>query len=108
MKQIVSKRDDIVFFLKMFPVVQLHPGAYEKSKAIVCQDTNEKRLKLLEDAYAGGTLPQSDCVTDAVKKNVDMAGRLGISGTPTLIFDDGFRHNGSIGEAELIKLIDEH
>jgi len=108
MKQITAKRKDVVFYLKMFPVVQLHPGAYDKSKAIVCQESNDKRLKLLEDAYAGRSLPKPECVTDAVKKNIDLAGKLGISGTPTLIFDDGFRHNGSVEEAELLRLIEEH
>jgi len=108
MKQIVSQRKDIVFFLKMYPVVQLHPGAYDKSKAIVCEKDNQKALKLLEEVYAKRDIPKARCVTDAVKKNIEMAEKYGITGTPTLIFDDGARHNGSLSAPELIKLIEAH
>jgi len=108
MKQIVGKRDDIAFYMKMFPILQLHPAAYDKSRAIVCQKDNKKAIKLLEDAYAKRDLPKPDCVTDVVKNNIDLAGKLGISGTPTLIFADGYRHNGLIAEDELLKLIEAH
>lgn len=84
MKKIIEERKDIVFFIKMFPL-SIHPGAYEKAKAIVC----EKSLPLLEDAYAGKQLPKPKCETTVVDENIKLAERLGISSLPSLIFPDG-------------------
>ena len=42
-KQVIEKRKDIVFYLKMFPLQQIHPQAYEKSKTIVCEKRSEER-----------------------------------------------------------------
>ncbi len=36
MKEVISRRKDIAFYIKLFPLVQLHPQAYDKAKAIVC------------------------------------------------------------------------
>jgi len=52
MKQVVSERKDIAFYIKMFPL-KMHPGAYEKARAIIC----EKSLKLLEDAFEQKQIP---------------------------------------------------
>lgn len=106
MKQIVETRDDIVFYNKLFPIVMLHPGAYNKAKAIICQGDNAKSLKMLEDAYAGLKLPDPTCVTEAIKNNVELAETLGISGTPTIIFQDGSRGRGAMSKEDLIKAIE--
>ena len=84
MKKIVEERKDIVFYIKMFPL-QMHPGAHEKAKAIVC----EKSLALLEDAFSGKSLPKPACETTVVDENIKLAGKLGISSLPTLVFPDG-------------------
>ena len=84
MKKITAERKDVVFFIKMFPL-PMHKGAYDKAKAIVC----EKSLALLEDAFAGKELPKPKCETAALDENLKLAEKLGISGTPAIIFPDG-------------------
>ncbi len=106
MKQIIENRKDIVFYLKIFPIIQLHPQAYQKSKAIVCEKSNEKAIKLLEDAYNKKTLPKPSCITTVVDENINLAKRLGINATPTIILDDGRIVSGAKKAEELIKLIE--
>ena len=84
MKQVIQERKDIAFFNKMFPL-KIHPAAYGKSKAIIC----EKSMALLEDAFEGKPLPAPKCETPAVDENIKLAEKLGISSTPTLVLPDG-------------------
>lgn len=84
MKRVIKERKDIAFFIKMFPL-KMHPGAYEKAKAIVC----ERSLTLLEDAFSNKALPAPNCKTSVIDENVKLAERLGITGAPTLIMPDG-------------------
>jgi thiol:disulfide interchange protein DsbC len=46
-------------------------------------------LALLEDAYAGKSLPPATCKTSAPEETLKLAGRLNIRGTPTLVLPDG-------------------
>lgn len=106
MKQIVSKRNDIAFYLKMFPLVQLHPKAYDKAKAIACQKSNDKGVTLLEDAYAKKQIPLPSCDTKAVDENMMLAQKLGITGTPAIILPDGSVKNGAMKAQQLMQMID--
>jgi len=85
MKKIIEERKDIVFYIKMYPIAQLHPEAPQKAKAIVC----EKSMALLEDAFDKKPLPQPKCETTVVDENISLAKKLGITGTPVLILPDG-------------------
>jgi len=105
-KQVLEQRKDIVFYLKMFPLVQLHPQAYKKATAIACEKSNEKAIKLLEDAFAKKALPEPSCKTKIVDDNTALANKLGISGLPTLIFEDGRVVSGALSAEDLIKAID--
>ena len=80
----IAERKDIAFYIKML-ALNIHPQAYEKAKAIVC----EKSLTLLEDAFERKELPKPKCETQVIDENIKLAEKLGISGTPTLIFPDG-------------------
>ena len=85
MKKILEERKDIAFYIKLYPLTKIHPEAYEKSKAIVC----EKSLALLEDAYQKKPVPKATCDTKVIDENIRLAGKLGISGLPLLILPDG-------------------
>ena len=106
MKQIVSKRNDIAFYLKMFPLVQIHPKAYDKSKAIVCEKSNDKGMELLEKTYSKKEIPKPACDTKAVDENMMLAQRLGISGTPAIVFPDGRIKSGAMKAQQLMQMID--
>jgi thiol:disulfide interchange protein DsbC len=84
MKKVVDERIDIAFYIKLYPL-KIHPGAYEKSKAILC----EKSLFLLEEAFAGRPVPKPSCETSVVDENIKLAERLGINSLPSLILPDG-------------------
>jgi thiol:disulfide interchange protein DsbC len=102
MKKIIEKRKDIAFFIKMFPL-PMHKEAYEKAKAIVC----EKSLALLEDAFERKPLPKPACETSELDENIKLAEKLGISGTPAMIFPDGILMPGYREADAIIKLIDK-
>jgi thiol:disulfide interchange protein DsbC len=101
MKKVVASRIDIAFSIKLFPL-KIHPDAYWKSKSIVCN----KSVKLLEDNFEKKPIPKSECASAEVDRNVALAGKYGISGTPTLIFPDGSIYQGPAEADKLIKMID--
>ena len=84
MKKIIEERKDVAFYIKMLPL-KIHPGAYEKSKAIVC----EKSLALLEAAYDKKPVPKASCDAKVVDETMQLAQKLGISSLPSLVFPDG-------------------
>jgi len=100
MKKVVAKRQDIAFFIKMYPL-PMHKGSYQKAKAIVC----EKSLALLEDAFAKKPLPEAKCDSTAVDDNLKLAEKLGIRGTPAIIMSNGIVIPGFKEADSLIELI---
>jgi len=100
MKKVIEERKDIVFLIKMFPL-KIHPAAYGKSKAIIC----EKSMSLLEDAFGNKAVPAPKCETSAVDENIKLAEKLGISSTPTLVLPDGRVVPGYKDAKALISLI---
>jgi len=102
MKKVVEKRKDIAFYIKLFPLLKLHPDAYWKSKSILCN----KSLELLEGNFDKKPIPRPECAAKEVDNNIKLAGSLGISGTPTLILPDGSVHTGFLEADKLIELVD--
>ena len=100
-KKMVAKRTDLAFYIKLYPLA-MHPGAYEKSKAIVCQ----KSAKLLDDAFAGKKLAKAECDTQEIDNNIKLAEELGINGTPAMILPDGSLLPGYVPGDELLGIID--
>jgi hypothetical protein len=102
MKQIVKDNpEDYVFYIKMLPL-KTHPAAYKKSKAIVC----ERSLRLLERAFDGKVMPEPTCETTELDDNMELAERLGITGTPTTVLPDGGLVRGFKEADQLLNEID--
>ena len=102
MKKVVEKRKDISFYIKMYPL-PMHKGAYEKSKAIVC----EKSLKMLEDAFAKKNIPEAKCDGKAVDETLKLAEKLGIKGTPAIVLPNGVINPGYKEADALIATIEK-
>jgi thiol:disulfide interchange protein DsbC len=101
MKQIIATRKDIAFYIKMYPL-EFHKDAYWKSKSIVCNNS----LQLLQDCFDKKEIAKTDCKTEEIDNNLNLAKSLGITGTPAIILPDGRLRIGTMPEADLIKLID--
>lgn len=106
LKKVVEQRKDIAFYLKLYPL-PMHPKAYDKSKTIVCEKNNDNALKLLEEAYAKKEIPAPSCETTIVDDNKKLASQLGITGTPTIILQDGRLVSGALQADNLIDMIDK-
>jgi len=102
MKEIVKKRKDISFYVKLFPLVKLHPQSYEKSRAVQCK----KSIKLLDEAFEGKEVPKADCETKVLDENIKLAEKLGISGTPAIILPDGRIVPGFVPGETLLKMLE--
>lgn len=102
MKKVIKERKDIAFYIKLYPL-PMHKDAYEKSKTIVC----EKSLKLLEDAFEKKPLPKAKCESTAVDDTMKLAQKLGITGTPALVFPDGTLIPGYKDADAIIRMIDK-
>jgi len=109
MKQVVSKRDDVVFYLKMYPLVSIHKDSYAKSTAIICalDKGNDEALKLLEDAYARKPIPEATCKTTVVDDDMKFGQEKGFSSTPTIVFQNGKVVSGAIDEQSMNSILDQ-
>ena len=83
---------DVTIYIFVFPIL---PGSEEKAKVIWC---SSDRLKTWEDHMLWSIEPQSDkaCDTSALSRITLHAKKLGISVTPTLIFEDGVIKPGTM------------
>ncbi|RMG59649.1 MAG: DsbC family protein [Deltaproteobacteria bacterium] len=99
LKKIVEKDDSFAFFIKMYPL-KIHKDAYEVAKTIVC----EKSMKLLEESFEGKEIPPAKCDGKAVDENIELARKLGIRATPTMLLPDGRIVSGYKKADELIAL----
>ena len=102
MKKVVAERKDIAFYIILYPL-PMHKEAYGKAKAILC----EKSLDLLEAAFERKPLPKPGCDTKAVDENIKLAEKLGISGTPAVVFPDGTLIPGAMEAEAIIKQLDK-
>jgi thiol:disulfide interchange protein DsbC len=102
MKKVIKERKDIAFYTILFPL-PMHKEAYGKSKAIIC----EQSLELLEAALEKKPLPAPGCETTVIDDNIKLAGKLGINGTPAVIFPNGTLIPGALEAGEIIKQVDK-
>ena len=103
MKKVLEKRQDIAFYIMLFPL-PMHKDAARKSKTIVC----EKSLALLDDAFEKKQIPDPKCDTTVVDDNIKLGQKLGISGTPAMIFPDGRLVPGATDADSIVKMIDKN
>lgn len=91
---------NVTVYTFLYPLESIHPGAMAKSKRIWCAPDRQATWSAW--MLNKKELPQgSDCNTEALNTLVKLGEKLKVTGTPTLIFEDGHRVPGSIDKEQL-------
>lgn len=85
---------DVTIYTYLYPLQQLHPDAPAKSKAIWCAPN---RVAAWQDWIMNDQLPKaaSNSCPVPLEKVADLAKKIGVTSTPTLIFSNGKRMMGA-------------
>jgi len=85
--------DNVTIYTFLFPLVELHPQATDRARAIWC---SADRIKAWDDYMLKGVQPSArkDC-DNPVDKVLTYAQSKNINSTPTLVFETGKRLNGA-------------
>ncbi len=103
-KQVVARDPEVAFFVRVYARTN-NPKTVKKALSIVCGKT--EAAKLLDDAFAGKKLPPATCKTNAVEETANLAGKLGIRGTPAMVLPDGRVISGYMKADAILGLLRE-
>jgi len=103
-KKVAEKDPNVAFHIKLYSRNN-NPASVRKAISVVCS----KSAKLLEEAYAGKEIPPPppSCKDTTVERTAQVAEKLTIRGTPTLVLPDGRVVRGYRDAETLRKLIQE-
>ncbi|TDR30286.1 DsbC family protein [Hydromonas duriensis] len=95
----LTRMDNYTQYVFLYPLDSLHPKAKGLAKQIWCA---KQPAQAWQDLMLDGIAPTNtgDCA-HPIDKNVELGGKLGASGTPTLIRADGTVSAGAMPRAEL-------
>lgn len=82
------------------------PGSkgFEKAITVWC---STDRNKAYTDAVDGKDLPSNQCKNNMVAEQFDLGRRIGVTGTPTMVFDNGIKVGGLISAEDAQKIMKE-
>ena len=99
----LSNIDNVTVYTFLYPIEQLHPDAAAKSKSIWCANT---RVKAWNDWIFNNKLPATTGNCEVPLEKVgELARKVGVTSTPTLIFADGKRMLGAQPYKEIEKYL---
>jgi len=94
---------DVTVYTFLYPIEQLHPDAASKSKLIWCANN---RAKAWEDWILRDVLPSAAGTCEVPLEKVgQLARKIGVTSTPTLIFADGKRMLGAQPYKEIERML---
>lgn len=94
---------DVTIYTFLFPIESLHPQAKAKAVNVWC---SKDRGKAWADLMLKGVAPATAGCVNPVDRNVALAERFGISGTPTLISGDGRKMPGAAPADRITQWLD--
>jgi thiol:disulfide interchange protein DsbC len=99
----LEKLSNVTIYTFLYPIEGLHPDAVPTSKQIWCE---KDRLKAWKAYMLRGEEPKSkgDC-PNPVNEIVALGNKLKVSGTPTLIFENGQRIPGYVPADKLDQML---
>jgi len=97
----LAKVDNVTVYLFLYPI--LSPDSTDKSRAVWCaKDQAQAWLNLM---IRDQTPPPATCNTAAIDRILSFGRQHKITGTPTLIAQDGSRVPGAINTQQIEKLL---
>ena len=93
-----EKLDDVTIYIMLYPIEELHPKAPARARSIWCAPD---RVKAWDDYMLRGTAPAAATCDNPVDAVVAFGKSKGITGTPTLVFEDGSRMPGALNSAQI-------
>lgn len=99
----LEKLTNVTIYTFLYPIEGLHPDAVPTSKKIWCE---KDRLKSWKAYMLKGEEPKAkgDC-PNPVDENVELGNKLKVSGTPTLILENGQRIPGFVPADKLEQML---
>lgn len=99
----LAKLDNITVYLFMNPIPSLHPNAEKISKQIWC---SSNPYQAWTDYTLNAKDPTAkDSCNNPIEKNIELAKKLDVTGTPTFFLKDGRRVSGALPASELEMLL---
>lgn len=97
----LAKVDNVTIYLFLYPV--LGPNSTEKSRNVWCAKDRAAAWKDMMTMDI--TPPAAQCNTAAIERNLEFGHKYKITGTPTLVAQDGTRVPGAIKTEQIEKLL---
>ena len=94
----LAKLENVTVYTFLYPLEGLHPEARGKSERIWCASN---RARAWSEFMTMGKLPNGPKCATPIERINQLAGSLGIHGTPTLILQDGSLIPGAAPAAEI-------
>ncbi len=103
LEQELAKLDNITVHTFLYPLAELHPQARARAVAVWCAPDRAVAWKaLMRDGRAGKSAPPTAECAHPIDRNIELARRLGVEGTPAL-FDVRGRHLTGAAPAQRIE-----
>lgn len=101
----LAKLDNVTILTFMMPLEQLHPEAKGKSIATWCSADRAAAWRSLMASDVKGVVSAAQTIKlpceNPIARNLELADRLGINGTPTIIFENGQKASGALPAIEI-------
>jgi thiol:disulfide interchange protein DsbC len=99
----LTKVDNVTIYTFLTPIASLHPGAINVAKQIWCE---KDRVTAWHDYMLKAEKPKATAsCNNPVDENIALSNQLKVSGTPTLIFENGQRVAGMVPADKLETLL---
>lgn len=92
LEQALAKLDNVTIHTFLYPLDELHPAARSKAIAVWCSQDRATAWKAL---MTDGTTPRSADCAHPIDRNIALARKLGVDGTPVLFDTQGRRLAGA-------------
>ncbi len=101
----LSKLDNATIYVFLYPILQLHPDARNKATAIWCASN---QAVAWANWMLAGALPdvKTSLCANPIQKNIELAKKLHVDGTPMLILENGEHISGFVSLPELEKRLE--